>query len=830
MIKRRAIMLFEQGLLLAVIAGIFLASVVYFFGGFNTLLNRTSTVVTDQGQAKGAINDSTYAAPVSGINLVLEGDGTLFHSPNGVSPGPARNFVLRNAGTDLATVANTITLTGPNANRFRITATNCTVLGLRSSCAITVAPIPQTDGAYSATLSVNAFNAPSLPLSGIASGFTQPMAWSGSGSGWTVTSPTPGATRAFTLTHQGTQPITNLAVSLTGTNASTFEIVSNNCPTSFAVGGTCTVNIRPLGTSPATYSATLTAQGTNATAVNIALSGTATTPTANLAFSGSGTGIDITNPASVPANSNTRVITLTNTGNATLPSAPTFSFTGTDASTFSVQSHTCGALTQGANCTVSVRATRSTGGSYTANIVATAGSITTSMGLSGTASGFNASLAWSGGGLFSITSPSSSPAFSNTQTYTLTNSGSGSVSNVPIQLSGTNPSNFQITTNTCTSATLNPGGNCQVQVQMLSSTSGNFNASLVAASTNNPSITLSGSASGFNPAYSWRAAPSGTTTITTAPNAEALWPTTPATMTALSVRLFNGGTGAGTLPANAISITNGTITSDGCSGQTLGVNQACTVSYRLPNSIAISPNTVNGSLTHSTAGSLSFTSRYRATQFAFTNNGQTLNTTSLPGPTRLITLTASQVFPTTINASTAAPVTITDPSNAYQIVSNTCTNAQSLTSAAPTCQIGVRLRTGISPGSYNISFATNTTFGPQVNLTETGVLSASGSNSNIVYYGTNSIGILNEWYTVQDFQVQAQNQGPDPAPVSVTMTGNPLSFSILSNTCPATLAVWADCFINMRMVWRSGQGTQTYTTSVSVTPGGATRTITGTQQ
>jgi hypothetical protein len=152
---------------------------------------------------------------------------------------------------------------------------------------------------------------------------------------------------------------------VTGANSGDFG-QSNNCDSSVAVNGSCTIHVTFSPTAPGSRSATLTVNdNASGSPQTVSLSGTGTAPAASLSPTSFAFG---SQPAATSSSAQT--FTLSNTGNATLDIA-SIGFTGTNASDFS-QTATCGAtLAANSSCTITVVFTPPASGSRSASLTVT---------------------------------------------------------------------------------------------------------------------------------------------------------------------------------------------------------------------------------------------------------------------------------------------------------------------------------------------------------------------------------------------------------------------------------------------------------------------------
>jgi hypothetical protein len=283
--------------------------------------------------------------------------------------------VLSNSGTTALGITG-FSLGGADSADFA-ESNNCgSSLGAGAVCKISITFTPAATGARVATLTIQdaAINSP------------QTLSLSGSGSDNTVTlTPT---SLTFSTQLVGTSSTAQNAV-LTNTGSSSVAITAiaatgqfsqtNNCGTTLAVAGTCTISVV----------FTPTAQGTDKGTVKIA-DNAAGTPQ-SLTLTGAATVVSVSPAAlsfgdqKVGTTSAAQVITVTNHG-ATALTVKKLAVTGTGAPDFA-ETNTCGtSLAAGATCTVSVTFAPKSTNTFTAaiSIADTGGGSPQSAALSGT--------------------------------------------------------------------------------------------------------------------------------------------------------------------------------------------------------------------------------------------------------------------------------------------------------------------------------------------------------------------------------------------------------------------------------------------------------------
>jgi hypothetical protein len=148
-----------------------------------------------------------------------------------------------------------------------------------------------------------------------------------------------------------------------GSNPGDFK-QNNNCGSSVAAGGSCTINISFAPTTTGTRTATLSVSDSASNSPQVVnLTGTGTSgPTISL----STTSINFGNQADGTTSANS-AITVTNTGNATVTFS-SIAVTGTNSTSFAESDNCLPTLTQGNSCTINVTFSPSTSGSYSAAV------------------------------------------------------------------------------------------------------------------------------------------------------------------------------------------------------------------------------------------------------------------------------------------------------------------------------------------------------------------------------------------------------------------------------------------------------------------------------
>ncbi len=220
-------------------------------------------------------------APIVSLNPTSLG----FGNQNVGTMSSAQTVMLTNSGT-LALSVSSITITGTNASDFAQT-NNCPIspstLAVNASCTIYVNFDPGSAGSKSASLTFtdNAGDSPeSVTLTG--TGVIPAPAASLNPTSLAFSTQNVGSSsspQSVMLSDSGTLPLNISSITITGTNAGDFS-QTNNCPSSLAVGASCTINVTftPTGNGTRSANVTLTDNAPDSPQ-SIILGGTGVTPT-----------------------------------------------------------------------------------------------------------------------------------------------------------------------------------------------------------------------------------------------------------------------------------------------------------------------------------------------------------------------------------------------------------------------------------------------------------------------------------------------------------------------------------------------------------------------
>jgi Abnormal spindle-like microcephaly-assoc'd, ASPM-SPD-2-Hydin len=421
-------------------------------------------------------------------DTVIRGHGTppTFTLSDASAGGVARKQI----GTASATITNTstvpLTLHGAHlsnvvTNDFKITATTCPNPVLPSgSCSIVVEFRPYRLGNASATL-----NASMLVLGTHASLVHRQSTISGTG--LTVTGKTPPfelSALNFGQVTVGTTATGSVALTNTSTKAETFAsdviqsdasgayaVTGNTCPTPIPAGSSCEINLSYSPAAAVTHNATLVARVTflNAHGATVtvgaqtSLTGKGVNPTFTLSSSGfASTTVGATTDGTE---------TVTNTSLVPLSYSAT-SFQGADPASWSQVGNACGgSIAPAASCILAIGFSPHVQGAQSETI-----QVTLDLTVRSHTQFVARRDALEGVGtlpkitLGAPTLPATPKGVSVTGQASLTNSSNVSLSYSGFSVSGANPSDFTVTTTTC-SGLLAPSATCDLTVKFTPSSS-----------------------------------------------------------------------------------------------------------------------------------------------------------------------------------------------------------------------------------------------------------------------------------------------------------------------------------------------------------------------
>ncbi|HEV2426068.1 MAG TPA: choice-of-anchor D domain-containing protein [Terriglobia bacterium] len=371
---------------------------------------------------------------------------------------------LTNVGSSSLNVTK-ISMTGANSTEFAQTNTCGSSVGAGASCTVNVTFTPAGTGTRTASLSVNDSGGASpqtvsLSGTGQAAG-NGPMASfnPGSVSFGNQNYKTKSKVTKVTLTSTGSQSLTITGIAASGDYAQT-----NTCPSSLSPGAICTIStsFTPtiVGADNGSLSVTDNASGSPQT---VSLTGTGVGAVASVSPGTLTYGVQL-----IGTSSTAQVVTLTNTGNASLI------ITGiTPSSNFS-ETNNCGSsLAAGADCIINISFAPTKAGSLSGNVAVndnSTGNGTQKIAVSGTGTAMEISPTSLNFGSVSVGTTSASEAVS------VTNVSSSSVNMNSYSFSGTDPKDFG-QNNNCGSS-LAAGTTCTLDVTFTPGASGARSATL----------------------------------------------------------------------------------------------------------------------------------------------------------------------------------------------------------------------------------------------------------------------------------------------------------------------------------------------------------------
>jgi len=622
---------------------------------FNNLVFNATGTYTLLAGAPGLSSVTSTSISISAASAPVASLSSPENFPNTTVGTTSSALAATLSNTGNATLVNIVpSIIGANPSDFAITSgTNAcgSTLLAGSNCSIYVTFTPASATSFTATLSV-ADNATGSPQTSSLTGTgTAPAA------SLTASLPfpnTPTATTstalAATLSNTGTATLNNIVSSITGTNPSDFAISSgaNACGATLAANSTCSIYITFTPASAASFSATLSvADSATGSPQTAALTGTGTAPaaslTSSLPFPNTPTG----------ATSSAIAATLSNTGNASLNNIVP-SITGTNPSDFAISTgaNACGAtLAANSTCSIFITFTPASATSFSATLSvadSATGSPQTAT-LTGTGTAPAASLS------SSLSFPSTTVgATSSAMAATLSNTGNASLNNIVPSVTGTNPSDFAISTgaNAC-GATLAAGSTCSIYITFTPASATSFSGTLsVADSAAGSPQTASLTGTGTAPAASMLA-------FTTQP------PATGTTGTALSPIVVQVENGNGNLVSNSTAQVTISSTPPGVSGTLTvtavnGVATFSNLSFAASGSYTLSAAATG--LTGATSNSISVAAPANPT-FAVTGTALSVSPGAASGNTSTITVTPAGGF--TGGVTLTAAVTSSPTGAAY---------------------------------------------------------------------------------------------------------------------------------------------------------------------
>ena len=379
------------------------------------------------------------------------------------SSSAAQTLTVENTGTAPLHVG-ALVLGGADPAQFSLSADGCSsaTVAPAASCTVDVRFAPATTGTKSATVTV-ASDAPTSPDSVSVSGTGVAPAVTASPSSLAFGNQLVGGPsdyRLLRLVNSGTSALHLGSLALAGSDPTQFQLASDTCSSqTLAVGAGCALLVRFAPGSTGAKGASLSIPSDAASSPDgVALSGTGVAPAASLAPPAHAFGSVV-----VGATSANQIFVLTNTGTAPLL-VGTATLVGADPSAFEITADGCASQTvaPSATCSVSVRFAPTVNGARSASLsipsdaatspstaALTGTGVSPAVGLSPTSHAFADQLAGT----------TSAP-----HTFTVTNTGSAPLHLGTLSLAGADPSQFAVSSDGCSSATVAPTTSCTVDV------------------------------------------------------------------------------------------------------------------------------------------------------------------------------------------------------------------------------------------------------------------------------------------------------------------------------------------------------------------------------
>jgi large repetitive protein len=392
--------------------------------------------------------------------------------------GAPQVITVTSSGTAPLVFAGPPTIAGPAAAQFASTST-CPVggggLAPGATCTISASFAPTVTGVANASLSIadNVIGSPqSVTLSGVGTSpgislVPNPLAFGNVAVGAT-------AARQIVVTNTGTAGLVIGAEALAGANAADFAIVpGGTCSigTSVQPGSSCTLDITFSPTAAGGRSASLTLSDNVAgSPQSVTITGNGVVPAVSL------TPASLTfNGQVVGSTSNSRAITVSNTGQANL-AISSLAISGVNGTDFAISGGSCtigGIVSPGNACTVRVTFTPSASGSRQAALTIgdNASGGTQSAALLGTGTQGTATFATANNGTLSTLAGVQTLVYTQsgrsavTSVVTIRNTGNGAITYTSATVAGIGNGLFTKTADTCSGRTIQPGSSCAVNVR-----------------------------------------------------------------------------------------------------------------------------------------------------------------------------------------------------------------------------------------------------------------------------------------------------------------------------------------------------------------------------
>ncbi len=521
------------------------------------------------GSGGSSMGGGGSTPPVGAPQLSISPASLTFGSTVVGTTSAAQAVTLTNSGS--ASLSFT-SITLADTSNFSLTNNCGSSLAVGGSCTLSVAFQPQSAATPSSSISIN----------DNVLGSPQSIAITGSGAAAAAPTLTVSPSSVvFGSAAIGATPLTqNITLANTGSATLTFTNgISISDTTDFQLMNSCGTQIDPRSNTNCTLAVSFQPQTTGPFSATINIANNAAGAPQSISVTGTGTAALVpavtlsTNAITFPsttigATSPAQSVTVTNSGTGPLTGI-TISLTGTDTARFSQTSNCPTTLGAGASCTINATFTPADAKTYSAaiSIADNATGAPQSVGLSG--SGAAVMSAEAVLSPLSLTFPDTlSGNSSATQTVTLSNPGSATLTGIAVSIGGGTASTAFTDTTNC-GATLTAGQSCSIYVTFSPSSTGNYLGTLTVtdtASSSPQTASLSGNGIAPQAMLSSNAITFPSTTVNT-------------TTSAYSVTLSNPGSATLNISGITLGGTNASNFAETTTcGATLAVNASCTIS------------------------------------------------------------------------------------------------------------------------------------------------------------------------------------------------------------------------------------------------------------
>jgi hypothetical protein len=474
--------------------------------------------------SSGALCTDCHTASGTAPNVTLTGPSSLMAGTSGVYTFTITGGAAAVGGLDVSATNGILQATDPNTYILNneVTHNDATPFtsGSLSFTFTLVAPASGTVTIYADGLSANN-NGTKLGDNGAAT--TRVVTVTASAPQIIVTdsvAPTtdhqiPFGTVLDGLTSDQTVTVSNtgsadLTVGTISGPAAPFSIVSNNCTSPIAPGGSCTLTVRfaPTAAGPFNDTFDIPSDDTATGTVTMSVSGTGATPVPAIAVTDSvAPTTDHQIPFGTVLDDNTadQIVTVSNNGSADL----TVGTIAGPAAPFSIVSNNCTSpISPGGSCTLTVRFAPTAAGLFSDSFGIPSddpSTPTVTMSVSGTGTATPVPVI----AVTDSVAPTTDHQipFGNVvhgltadQTVTVSNTGNASLTIGLIANANSLAAPFSITTDNCSGKTIAPGGSCTLKVRFAPTAAGLFNDTFDIPSNDpsTPAVTVSVSGTGVN--------------------------------------------------------------------------------------------------------------------------------------------------------------------------------------------------------------------------------------------------------------------------------------------------------------------------------------------